>query len=148
LLGYTSVSYPEGWVIALNRSELSPRWGAWRPVLLAGAVAGVVAYLFVTWLVLATLYCGPVWLLGFFANRDLTLRASWKLAGASLMPGALAMLLVIFSYGIGMLDLVQLGFALAAHVLLGWVYLGLSPFFVRRSSDTEAGSNPFTPEPE
>ena len=148
LLGYTSVNYPEGWVIALNRSELWPRWGAWRPVLLAGVVAGVVAYLFATWLVLATLYCGPVWLLGFFANRDLTLSSSWKLAGASLMPGALAMLLVILCYGIGMLDLVRMGLAIAAHVLLGWVYLGMSTFFVRRSGDTEAGSNPFTPEPE
>jgi len=64
------------------------------------------------------------------------------------MPGALAMLLVILCYGIEMLDLVQMGFALAAHVLLGWVYLGLSPFFVRRCGYTEAGSNPFTPVPE
>jgi hypothetical protein len=144
LLGYASGNYPGGWVIACNRTELVPRWGAWRPVLLALAVAGVVAYLFASWLMLATLYCGPVWLLGFFANRDLTLRASWKLAGAALMPGALAMLVAMLFYGLGMLDLVHLGFALAVHVLLGWIYLGVSTFFVPRIG--EGMANPFVPE--
>jgi len=144
LLGYASLNYPDGWIIALGRSELSSRWGAWRPVLLAMTVMGVVAYLLASWLVLATIYCGPVWLLGFYANRDLPLRASWKLAGASLMPGAFAMLTAILCYGIGMLDLVQLGFALAAHVLLVWVFLAVSTFFVPRIGEPKPGSNPFT----
>ncbi len=143
LLGYASANYPAGWVIAFNRTELLPRWGAWRPVWLALSVAGVVAYLLASWLVLATLYCGPVWLLGFFANRALTLPASWKLAGAALMPGALAMLVAILFYGLGMLDLVHLGFALAVHVLLGWVYLSVSTFFVPRIG--EGMANPFGP---
>ncbi|MFO1511586.1 MAG: hypothetical protein U1F83_01520 [Verrucomicrobiota bacterium] len=144
LLGYTSGGYPDGWVIALNRPELSPRWGAWRPMFLALTVVVVVAYLFASWLVLATLYCGPVWVLGFFTNRDLTLRACWKLAGAALMPGALAMLVVILLYGLGMLDLVHLGFALAVHVLLGWVYPAVSTFLAPQIGEMRA--NPFVPE--
>lgn len=144
LLGYASEAYPEGWTMAFNRPELAPLWGAWRPMLLALAVLGMVAYLMVNWFVLATVYCGPVWLLGFFANRDLPLRGSWKLAGAALMPGAFAMLAAMFFYGIGMLDLVQLGFALALHVLLGWVYLGLSVFFVPRIGEANGTANPFT----
>jgi hypothetical protein len=145
LLGYASVAYPEGWIIAFNRAELEPRWGAWRPMFLALAVAGVMVYLLASWMVLATLYCGPVWLLGFYANRDLTLQASWKLAGAALMPGAFVMLAAILAYGLGLLDLVQLGFALALHVLVGWVYLGVSVVFVPRLSGATTGANPFAP---
>jgi hypothetical protein len=96
--------------------------------------------------VLATIYCGPVWLLGFFANRDLTLRGSWKLTGAALMPGAFLMMVAIFFYGIETLDLIHMGFALAAHVLLGWVYLGVSTFFVPRIGEAKPGTNPFTAE--
>ena len=148
LLGYASGNYPDDWIIAFNHVELEPRWGAWRPTLLALAMAGVAVYLLATWFVLATLYCGPVWLLGFFANRDLDLRASWKLAGAALMPGAFAMLAVILFYGLGLLDLVQMGFAFALHLLLGWVYLGLSTFFVPRIGAVPPGTNPFAPGKE
>jgi len=145
LLGYFSKNYPAGWIIAFNRPELLPRWGAWRPVFLALAVLGMVIYLMACWCVLATVYCSPVWLLGFFANRDLTLKGSWKLAGAAVMPGAFAMLVAIFFYGIGTLDLVQMGFALALHVLLGWVYLGVSTFYVPRIGEANVPANPFTP---
>jgi hypothetical protein len=145
LLGYFSKNYPDGWLIAFNRPELSPRWGAWRPVFLALAVSGMVIYLLASWCVLATVYCTPVWLLGFFSNRDLTLKSSWKLAGAAVMPGAFAMLVAIFFYGIGMLDLVHMGFALALHVLLGWVYLGVSTFYVPRIGEAKEPANPFIP---
>jgi len=144
LLGYVSATYPEGWIIAFNRPELLPRWGAWRPVFLAAAVAGTVVYLLFSWAVLATLYCGPVWLLGFFANRDLTLCGGWKLAGAAMMPGAFVMLVAIFFYGIGQLDLVQMGFALALHILMGWVYVGAGTFCVPRIGVAGLAANPFT----
>jgi len=144
LLGYVSGNYPDGWVIAFNRDELVPRWGAWNPVMLAAAVAGVIIYLLMSWVVLASVYCGPVWLLGFFANRDLTLRAGWKFSGAALMPGAFAMLVAIFFYGLGVLDLVQMGFAFAAHLVVGWVYLGMSLCFVPRLGGANVPANPFT----
>jgi len=143
LLGYASIGYPKGWVMEFNRPELSPRWGAWRPIFLAAAVLGVAVYLMASWCVLATFYCGPVWLLGFFANRDLTLKGSWRLAGAALMPGAFAMLGAIFFYGIGTLDLVHMGFALALHVLLSWVYLGVSTFYVPLIGEANVPMNPF-----
>lgn len=144
LLGYAAESYPSGWIIAFNRKELEPRWGAWRPMLLFLTCAAVVIYLLASWLVLATVYCGPVWLLGYYTNRDLNLSASWKLAGAALLPGAFAMMLAMLLYGIGMLDLVQMGFALAVHVLVGWVYLAVSVSCVPRIDGAASGPNPFT----
>jgi len=148
LLGYAAVNYPGGLVIAFNRTELEPRWGAWRPVLLAAVMAGVVAYLMVSWSLLALIYCGPVWLLGFFANRNLDMRASWRLACAALLPGALAILVAIVGYGLGILDLVSLSFAFAAHLVVGWIYLGVSLFFVPSLGQVTGGKNPFVPGPK
>lgn len=148
LLGYVSVNYPSGWTIAFNRTDLIPRWGAWRPVFLAATIGGVVVYLFVSWSVLAAIYCGPVWLLGFFANRDLTLAGSWKFAGAALLPGALTMLAALFFYGIGVFDLIHMGFALAVHLLVGWVYLLVSICHVPRVGAANGAANPFTAKQE
>jgi hypothetical protein len=143
LLGYSAIDYPKGWVIAFNRPELAPRWGAWRPVFLAAAVFGTVIYLMLSWWFLVALYFGPIWLLGFFANRDLTPKGSLKLCGAALLPGALSMLGVIFFYGLGVLDLVHIGFALALHILIGWVYLAISTFYVRLIDEANVPKDPF-----
>jgi len=97
------------------------------------------------WWLLATIYFLPVWFGGFFANRDLNFRQSWKLAGAALMPGALVMILVIVFYGFGVLDLVQLAAGVGAHFLVSWVYLvwsvWASPKLVTSAAPSE---NPFT----
>lgn len=144
LLGYTEVGYPKGWIIAVNRTELSPLWGAWRPWLLVGSVGGVAVYLLASWWVLATIYCGPVWLIGFFANRDLGWRASWRLASAALLPGAFVMILGLSFYDLGALDLVRLAFVFVAHLVVGWIYIGVGLFFVPRLADlTRPTANPF-----
>jgi hypothetical protein len=104
----------------------------------------VVAALLASWAVLATLYAGPVWLLGFFLNRDLDWRGSWRLCGAALLPGALLMVGAIALYDLGVMDLVQMGFGLAAHLVLGWIFLLMSLFFVPRiGADGKSAGNPF-----
>ena len=136
--------YPEGW-FPFNRTKLEPGWAAWQPMLLAGVVLGVLAGLFISWSLLATIYFFPVWLIGFYSNRDLDFRASWKLAGAALMPGALFLMATIFVYALGLLDLVQLTAGFALHFVIGWVYLFVAPFFLpARSGDTTGTRNPFT----
>jgi hypothetical protein len=148
LLGYAAGHYPHSGIIPFNRTELLPKWDAWQPALLALAAVGVVAWLMLCWLVLATVYAGPVWLAGFFANRDLKSRASWKLAGAALMPGALLLAGAILLYDFGVLDLVQMAFVFGGHLVLGWIYVGVSPLFLPRHSATVvAGKNPFAPPP-
>jgi len=144
LFGYLPVDYPTGWRIAVNREELQPLWGAWRPAILAGAFIAVVAGLFVTWFGLATLFAGPVWLFSFYLNRELSLRGSWRLCGAALMPGALLLLLALSFYDLGAMDLVQLAFVFVAHLVLGWIYLGVSPLFLSRVSEAKPlAKNPF-----
>ena len=143
LFGVMEGSYPAGWVIAFNSTELKPKWGAWRPAFLAGAVGGTVVWLIMTWSLLALLYAPVIRLAGEFADRDLNLGGSWRLAGAALMPGAVIMVASIFAYGIGLMDLVSLLFAFGVHLAAGWVYVFLSLLFVPGLTGVGKKSNPF-----
>jgi hypothetical protein len=42
LFGNLDVRYPIGWRVALNRPELEPWWGAWKPFVLLGIGLGIV----------------------------------------------------------------------------------------------------------
>lgn len=143
LFGHVQMAYPRDRVVAFNQRELVPWWGAWAPVILAMVAGLVVAGLVVSWACLATVYFLPVWVVGFFANRDLSLQGSWRLAGAALMPGALFLCAAILLYGWGALDLVRLIVAAAVHWMIGWVYLFASPFWLPRHPATVVKSNPF-----
>lgn len=144
LFGYVPIRYPKNSVIAFNRPELDPWWGAWRPMILAIVALFVIAYLFICWFVLATLYSFVALLIAFFANRKLTWKESWKLSSAALMPGALFLTLAIVAYGMGLIDLIRLGFGFGFHLVIGWAYLGVSPFFLPLHPAVQAQKkNPF-----
>ena len=143
LFGETQIKYPRGYVIAANIADAKPAWGAWAPDVLGLTAIGTFVGLLLIWAVLATVYFLPVWLICFFTNRDLSLGASWRLAGASLMPGALLMTVALAGYGLGGFDLVQLCLAFGMHLVIGWIYLFVSPMFLRRVLPTEK-MNPFT----
>jgi hypothetical protein len=143
LFGEAEIAYPAGQSFPFNRTDVQPLWGAWSPDLLALAAIGTFLCLMLTWALLATLYFLPVWLICFFANRDLNFRQSWQLAGAALMPGALLMSLSLFLYDWGDCDLVQLCFAFGLHLVIGWIYLFVSPLFLNRALPSST-KNPFT----
>lgn len=143
LFGYVQDAYPRSWVVAFNQSELGPWWGAWAPPLLAIAAGLVVVSLMVTWACLATVYFLPAWLVGFFADRELSLCGSWRLAGAALMPGALFLCGAIFLYGWGALDIVRLAVAAAVHLVMGWIYLLVSLLCLPRQPVATGEENPF-----
>ena len=143
LFGYADFYYPTDDIIQFNRPELEPLWAAWRAEILFGIALAAFVTLPVTWWILATLYFLPVWLIGFFTNRDLDLRACWKLCGAALLPGTLLMIAAIFLYGLGFFGLVTFGFIFVAHLVLDWFYLLFAlPFFPRTSAAPVRG-NPF-----
>lgn len=139
-----SVDYPAGWQIAFNRPELDSLWGAWESPLVVIAMLGTVAGLMVSWALLATIYCLPVKLITLYENRDLNWSQSWRLAGAALMPGALFLTFVLLLYVLGLVGLLELALAWALHLVIGWIYLFLSPFFLPRHPSAEAmRGNPF-----
>jgi len=142
LFGESEWNYPPGWVIAANQTDARPAWGAWAPDILGLAAISTFLGLLLMWALLATVYFLPAWLICLFSNRDLGLGASWKFAGAALMPGALLLLLSLAGYGLGRLDIVQLCFAFGMHLVIGWIYLFVSPMFLRRALPSEK-KNPF-----
>jgi hypothetical protein len=142
-LGYAEFFYPPDRFAPFNRTELEPLWGAWQAEILFMAAAATTIALLLSWCILSTVYFLPVWILGFFANRDLNFRASWKLSGAALLPGALLMAAGILLYDFGFLNLVSFGFVFAAHFVLGWIYLFVSLLFLPSISKTPEKRNPF-----
>lgn len=144
LFGETEINYPPSYVIAANQTDARPAWGAWAPDVLGLAAIGTFFGLLLVWALLATIYCLPVWLVCLFSNRDLGFPASWKLAGAALMPGALLLSLSLVLYGSGRFNIVQLCFAFGMHLVIGWIYLFVSPLFLNRALPSEK-KNPFIP---
>jgi len=122
---------------------LEPKWGAWETPILGLVALAVIVWLFLAWSVLATVYALPVWLISFFSNRDLRLAGCWRLAGAALMPGAVVMAVSIGLYGLGAFDLLALGSVGIGHLVVGWVYLLITPAFLPRVADAVATKNPF-----
>jgi hypothetical protein len=146
LFGFYEAKYVPGYAVAFNRPELEPWWGAWSPIILALVALSVISGLMLTWLLLATIYCLPAWLVAFYADRQLTLAGSWRLAGAALMPGALFQSVALIVYGLGGWDLIKLTIAFVAHLVIGWLYVGLSPLSLpRRAEHVAAKANPFAP---
>ncbi len=144
LAGYREWPYPKEWNFGFNRAALQPWWGAWEPPIQWLAFAGMLFWCLANWWLLATIYFLPVWLSGFFANRDLNFRQSWKLAGAALMPGALVMILAIVFYGFGALDVVQFAAVVVAHFIVGWVYLVWGVWVTpKMAAKSVAAKNPF-----
>ncbi len=147
IFGAMQMPYPRGYMIAFNRDELEPWWGAWAPAILALTALAAIAVLMVTWGVLALLYCPIGWLIGFFANRRLDIRGSYRSCGAALMPGALFMGVVLVLYRLGALDVVRLLVMWATHLLIGWVYVIMMPFWRPRITGAATPkANPFTAE--
>jgi hypothetical protein len=144
LFGYWKMPYPAGYRIAFNRVELVPWWGAWAPPLLAIAAVSVVVALLLSWIFLATIYFLPGWLIGFFANRAVTLRGCWLLSGAALMPGAIFLSGALLFYSLGFLDVLRLMLAGALHLLIGWGYVIAGTLALPRDRAAYSGrTNPF-----
>src|ERR1700723_2967755 len=142
LFGEAEIDYPADQSFYFNHPDLQPKWGAWAPDILGLAGLAVFLSLFLSWNALAVVYCLPVWLVAFFANRDLNFLQSWRLAGAALMPGALLMGVSLWLYGIGAFDLVKLCFAFGMHLVVGFIYVFVSPLFLNPAVSA-SGNNPF-----
>ncbi len=144
LLGYLPIPYPKERALALNRAEIEPRWGAWRPFLLVGIGAAVAVGVWVLWLALATMYSLPLRLLTFYSDRDVSWLGCWRLAGAAQLLGALLMSGGILLYAFNRLNLIGLLFAWLLHIVSAWIYAGVaSTRLPRLAGSVRGGDNPF-----
>ena len=127
--------------MAFNRTKLEPWWGAREPWLIVAAAALAAISLFASWTLLATLYCIPVKLITLFENRDLRWGQSWRLSGAAMLPGALFLTFGIVAFSFGLVDLMQLGTLFVLHIVIGWIYLFISPLFLPRVAEKCTAQN-------
>jgi hypothetical protein len=119
---------------------LEPNWEAWEPILLAMAAVGSFFALMASWILLATVYFLPVWLLGWLKKRSLGPAGSWKLSGAALMPGAVLLVAAVVGYRLGILDLISLFTLFVVHFVVGWVYLVMATLALPKK---ETAGSPF-----
>jgi len=148
-LGFCRWRYPAGRRLPFNNPEVEPWWGAWSPAILALAGLATATGLLLSWMVLATIYMVPVWLLGFFLNRELHLGSSWRLSCAALLPGCLLMSALIFFYSLSLMDAVRLAAGLLAHILIGWIYCIAGTLARPKLAQALAGGgNPFAQAPK
>jgi len=145
LLGCLTRPYPKDWAVEFNRPELESWWGAWEPAIytLVGLATFVGA--FASWFVLATLYAPFVRVYAFFKDRTLTLRGSWKLSAAALLPAALVAGGGVVLYGLGAIDLFRFVALYGLHFPIAWIYLVMSTRRLPAAADAVAPThqNPF-----
>lgn len=144
LMGCLEVPYPKGWMVSLARSSVEPRWGAWKPMLLAGIGLAVMLYLMAVWVVLGFILMWVPKLIAFYADRQVTWLGSFKIACAAHLPGALFTAFIIVLYGLGALDLIRFLILFAVHLPIGWVYLLAAPIFLPKHPEKAVEQkNPF-----
>jgi hypothetical protein len=115
--------YGRGAALDLSRSNLEPWWGAWHPILLAGAGLAVVALLFGIWAIMALIYTVPAKFIGWFGDRQLSWGGAWRLSSAAQLPGTLLMGVATFLYGWQAIDLAGLAFFFVAQMFISWIYV-------------------------
>jgi hypothetical protein len=135
--------YGPGAALKLGRSNLEPWWGAWHPILLAGAGLAVLVLLFGIWAVLALIYTLPAKCMAWFADRRLSWGGAWRMSSAALLPGALLMGAANLLYLWQAVDLIGLAFFFVAHVIMGCVYVAGGAWACPRSVPDILKQNPF-----
>jgi len=148
IFGCCRFNYPGGWIIEFNRPELEPRWGAWQPILTGIGAIVVFFGLLVLWIVLAFLYSFLPWVWACLKKRDLTWPESYRLCLAALMPGALLFAIAIWSYGLGLLDVLQFLVLAVAHLLMTWAYIVFCCRVLSSRPVAARAANPFAPLPD
>lgn len=145
VFGCLNFDYPRDSTVQFNRPELQSRWGAWRPMILWMTGIGVVAWLFLSWAVLATVYFAFVRAYAFFKDRRLSLPGSWKLCSAALLPAALFAGGMILLYGLALVELLHFLLLWSFHLVVGWLYVVLSPLKLPCAADARPAGprNPF-----
>ncbi len=143
LAGRAALPYLRGYRVNLDRNELDPWWGAWRKAVAAAAVVATILALLALWWALGTLASPLVWFLAYFADKQLSLLSSWRLACAAFTPGALLLVTGLALYGVGAIDLLRLGLFVVLHFVCGLVFLCASPFFIPPVPGTARAKNPF-----
>jgi hypothetical protein len=141
LFGSSALPYPKTRRIELNRTALSPMWGAWKAPILFGLIPVTAIVMLMTWSILAVPYCLVPLVIGGIFRRDLAFQGAWKLGVAAQLFGGLIMAFALALYAMGQISVLFVAALFVAHFLPTIFYLLISPFFVPKRE--KIGANPF-----
>ena len=145
IFGCLRFDYPPGWTIEFNHTELEPRWTAWEPILTGAAAVVTFLGLLLIWAALSFLYSIIAWIIAKIRKRLLSWPGSWAMCSAGLMPGALLLVAGIWTYGLGVLDVLQFVVLAVIHFLSAWVYVGFALGALPKHTPASQNANPFAP---
>jgi len=128
--GYQVINYPPEWDFPFNRTDLVPWWGTWNYAILTVFALATPVCLMLVWFAIATIYCLPVFFISIFEKRKLGVLQCWRVAAAALLPGTIFLTLGLLFYTHGWINFVHLVVIFALHLIIGWIYLYISPLFV------------------
>lgn len=142
MFGTQRFYYPPG-ELELNRTALSPAWGAWRGPALVALIPGTALSLLLSWGLFGIAYAIVVRFLAAAFGRALTFLGAWKLSVAAQLPGSVLMAFALALYSSGQISVLFVVVMFAAHFLTTALYLLVSPLFLPKVEPTSAEKNPF-----
>lgn len=145
--GWRAYPYPIDRLISLSPVDVTSFLLTWRTPFFLALAGAVVMGLLVSWWLLAAAYSVLLWPLALAFRRAASLGTVWRLAAASLLPGALLMIAATAIYATGQLNLVGWLLAQPLHLVVGWLYCAGSLVRLPSRDDLITTANPFIPEP-
>jgi len=146
LLGWLTVKYSERLNFPLNYRQLWPVWGAYQTAVIAVVFLSSVVFLLLIWTFLAFSYSLLLIVFARILNRMTGGKSgAFKIAGSSLIPGALIMIFGLLTYSFGYIDLITLLIVFCSHIVMAWIYLLLSLFSLPKIPEDK--ENPFVDAP-
>jgi hypothetical protein len=121
--GHFSRPYPRSLQFDLGRIPATAAWSAWRLPISVLTGVGMACCLMLSWWILASVYSLPAWITAQILQRQSNLAASWRMAAASLLVGALVAATGLAAYAVGMMRLPGLLVSQALHVPIVWFWL-------------------------
>lgn len=123
ILGHFTRPYPKSTSLDLGRIPASAAWEAWQSTASLMAACSIAAGLLISWWLLASIYSLPAWILALLLSRPVNLGATWRMASAALLFGALLAAAGLTAYILGVIRLPGLLVVLILHFPIGIIWL-------------------------
>jgi hypothetical protein len=146
MFGFVTVPYPPDLNLRMDRQDVLPWWGAWRPIILGGVALLSLVCLLSAWFLIASILALPVRLYAFLLDRKTTVGECWRLAFGSHLLGACLVTLALALYGLSRLSLASLLLSWFLHWFIISLLLITAPLRLPKFNSGRPGAiNPFAP---
>lgn len=129
IFGTLHLAYPNRH-FSLSPSHFQPWWEARRSAFAIVAFVIIFLGMLILWMILASVYSLPLFVISLFGKRRIKCISAWFLAGTSLVPGTIILIFALVLYSSHLLGFFGLIAAIAFHLIVGWIFAMASIFKV------------------